>query len=192
MNDKITPSHPPQDPAIGRNKRKHQNYSLVFKLQSIMLSSAIFRVLLWILFLSIPLSSVSCLTSCSNKDGIKSDTYPIKKRLPMINEIIGAQWTSERVPEYDSLLSPPTLDVYYIIRGIITLSKSEFDALIIKYVDWESCNLNDIAMLFNIHETKGTSSPSLIKAFNKQIKPHILHRFILLQNNKIYLELECH
>jgi len=110
----------------------------------------------------------------------------------MINEIIEAQWTSERVPEHDSLLSPPTLDVHYIIKGTITLNKSEFDALISKCVDWEPCNLNDDATLFNIHEPQGTSSPSLIKVLNKQIKPHILHRFILLQNNKIYLELECH
>lgn len=134
---------------------------------------------------------LALLVSCSNESNLRSDVAPIKKRLPMVNEIISAQWKSERVPAQDSLLSPPTLDVFYVIKGVIVLKNDEYNALVDKYDDWVSCDINNEATVFNMHEERGISSSHLVEFLNYQIKPNFLRKFIFLRKNKIYIELEC-
>lgn len=127
----------------------------------------------WVLVV-ILLPLLFCLSSCSKENKLRTDIAPIAKRLPMVSNIIAVEWVSERIPKDESRLTPPTLDVRYVLTGTMTVSGQTYSNLLGRFPN-----------------QSGQTNGQLLQTFNAQIQPNILKKFVFLPDNKISFELEC-
>lgn len=143
-----------------------------------------------LLLFSLLILSICFLFCNRDDDELRRDIKPIQKRLHSINGIIDAQWTFYESPQRDSFFSLPSLDTSFFIKGIITLNKSEYDAILGEYNDLIPFSLNNDSALFGIKKLQGLSSQKLIKKINNKNNTACISKFIFLKNNKIYFEME--